>query len=178
MSWTRVSETLAVLIVISVAFAGQSPTTPRPSQEQQKLAVFLGKWNMEGQTQASPYGPAGKVTSVETFAWLPGNFFMEHHWDWKQAGTNIIGMEIIGYDAAGKTYTSRLFDNFGNSGANKGTANGNTWTWTADSVVAGKPLKERGTVIMTGDTLTSKWEYSTDGSKWLPNFEVKGTRAK
>jgi hypothetical protein len=103
---------------------------------------------------------------------------MEHQWDVNQAGTRIIGREIIGYDSASKAYTSRFFDNFGNSGVIRGTLTGNTWTFTADSVVGGKPLKERGTVVVSGDTITSKWEYSTDGSKWLPNFEVKGTRAK
>ena len=175
---TRAAWTFGVLVAVSVTLAGQSPVPARPSPEHQRLAAFLGKWNSEGQAQASPYGPAGKLTAVDTFAWLPGNFFMEHQWDANQAGTRIIGREIIGYDAAGKAYTSRFFDNTGNSGSLKATLNGNTWTWTADSVVAGKPLKERGTVVITGDTTTSKWEYSTDGSKWLPNFEVKSTRTK
>ena len=169
---------LGALVVVSATLAGQAPAPPRPSPEHQKLSVLLGKWNSEGQAQASPYGPAGKVTSVDTFAWLPGNFFMEHRWEWKQGGTAIIGMEIIGYESAGKAYTSRFFDNFGNSGSVKGTSNGNTWTWTADSVVAEKPLKERGTLVVAGDTMTGKWEYSTDGSKWFPNFEVKAVRAK
>ena len=174
----RIAWIVPALVVVSVTLAGQSATSPRPSAEHQKLAAFLGKWTFEGQAQASPYGPAAKYTSADTFAWLPGNFFMEHHWDTKQGGTEIVGMEIIGYDSTGKTYTSRFFDNFGNSGSIKGTVNGNTWAWTADSMVAGKPLKERGTNTITGDTMISKWEYSTDGSKWLPNFEGKGTRAK
>jgi len=175
---TRAAWALGLLVVVSITLAGQAPAPQRPSPEHQRLAVFLGKWIFEGQAQASPYGPAGKVTSVDTFEWLPGGFFLEHHWDVKQAGTQIIGMEIIGYEGASKAYTSRFFDNFGNSGSIRGTLSGNIWTFTADSVVGGKPLKERGTVVVTGDAITSKWEYSTDGSKWLPNFDVKGARAK
>ncbi len=47
-----------------------------------------------------------------------------------------------------------------------------------ESEVAGKPLKERGTNAIAGDVITSKWEYSTDGSTWKTNFEQKGTRVK
>ena len=174
----RVPWILIAVLIVCVTLVGQAPAPPKPGPEHQRLAGFVGKWNFDGQSQASPYGPAGKITSVDTFAWLPGNFFLEHQWDVNQAGTRIVGREIIGYDSAGKAYTSRFFDNFGNSGSIRGTMNGNTWSWTADSMVAGKPLKERGTNVITGDTITSKWEYSTDGSKWLPNFEAKGTRAK
>ena len=174
----RVPWIVTAMLIVCVTLVGQAPAPPKPGPDHQRLAGFVGKWTFEGQSQASPYGPAGKVTSVDTFAWLPGNFFMEHQWDVNQAGTRIIGREIIGYDSASKAYTSRFFDNFGNSGAIRGTLTGNTWTFTADSVVGGKPLKERGTVVVSGDTMTSKYEYSTDGSKWLPNFDVKGTRTK
>jgi hypothetical protein len=174
----RAAWNLGAMVLMTTTLATQSAAPAKPGPEHQKLAAVLGKWQFDGQAQPSPYGPAGKVTSVDTFAWLPGNFFMEHQWDTKQGAVQIIGKEIIGYDSAAKVYTSRFFDNFGNSGSLRGTVNGTTWTWTADTIVAGKPLKERGTVVIAGDTITSKWEYSTDGSKWLPNFEMKGMRAK
>ena len=166
---------VVVLFVIAVAALGAQP---KPGAEQQKLAVFLGKWTAEGQAFASPYGPAGKMTSTETFAWLPGNFFMEHQWDARQGTVHLVGREILGFDPVAKTYFSHFFDNLGNSGINKFTVTGNTFTITSESVVAGKPLKERGTLVVSGDTFTNKWEYSTDGVKWLPNFDVKMTRVK
>src|SRR5262249_45125568 len=52
------------------------------------------------------------------------------------------------------------------------------WNGKGETVVAGKPLHERGTNVVTADTITTTWEYSTDGAKWLPNFEAKATRAK
>lgn len=173
---SRASWTFALLFVLSLTLAAQAP--PKPGAEVQKLAPFVGKWAFEGEAQASPYGPAGKVSTVDTFAWLPGGFFMEHTWDVKQGGLSIIGKEVIGYEAATKQYVSRFFDNLGNTGTVRGTVNGNTWTWTAESVVGGKPLKERGTNVLTGDTVTGTWEYSTDGTKWLPNFTQKGKRVK
>jgi hypothetical protein len=109
---------------------------------------------------------------------LPGNFFVEHKWDGKQGSLAFSGTEILGYDAASKGYVSHIFDSFGNTSVLKGTVKGDVYTYTADSIVAGKPLKERGTLTVAKDTITSKWEYSSDGAKWLPNFEVKMTRAK
>src|SRR5205814_6484486 len=75
------------------------------------------------------------VTGVRTCAlpiyeWLPGGFFMAHHWDVKQGATVIKGMEVIGYDAKAKVYTSTFFDNGGNTGVFKGTVQGSVWTWT------------------------------------------------
>jgi len=177
---TRRILSIVFLAVVPIALAAQSPqAAPKPGPEQKRLEVFLGKWSVVGEAQASPYGPAGKLTSVDTWAWMPGGFFMTHHWDSKQGGVEIKGMEVLGYDSRSKVYTSRFFDNLGNSGPWKGTVQGNTWTWTGDTDVAGKPLKERCTTVVAGaDALTSKCEYSSDGTKWLPNFELKYTRGK
>ena len=165
-------------VVAAITITALQAQSTKPGPEVQRLGVLIGKWTTEGQAQASPYGPAGKTTSVETFAWLPGGFFMEHHWDAKQAGNEIKGMEVIAWDKNAKVYTTRFFDSLGNSGFWKGTLNGNTWTWTAESEVAGKPLRERGTWVVSGDTIAAKFEYSTDGATWKPNFEAKMTRAK
>jgi hypothetical protein len=167
-------------LIVIASVAAQSPgAAPKPGPEHKRLEAFLGKWNTEGQAQTSPYGPAGKITAVDTFEWLPGGFFMPHRWDTRQGATEIKGMEVIGYDSKDKIYTSRFFDNFGNSGLFKATVQGNTWTWTGDSEVGGKALKERCTaVIVSADVFTNKCEYSMDGNKWLPNFDVRSTRAK
>ena len=152
---------------------------PKPGPELKKLDMFVGKWKSEGEAQVSPYGPAGKLTSADSYAWMPGGFFMTHHWDVVQAGVAIKGMEVIGYDATKKVYLTRFFDNFGNSGWQTATVQGNTWTWTGDSEVGGKPIKERFVVVVVSpDIVTVKGEYSTDGAKWLPNFDLKSTRAK
>ena len=168
------------LVVVPMALSAQSTlSAPKPGPDHKRLEVFVGKWNVEGQAQASPYGPAGKLTSVDTWEWMPGGFFMTHHWDSKQGGVDIKGMEVLGYDGHSKVYTSRFFDNLGNSGPWKATVQGNTWTWTGDTEVGGKPLKERCTTVVAGpDAMTSKCEYSPDGAKWSPNFELKYARAK
>jgi len=177
-----IRSSLGVLFLLAGAAtlsAQAPPAAPKPGPELKRLDAFVGKWNAEGQAQASPYGPAGKLTSVDTFEWMPGGFFMIHRWDVRQGGVEIKGMEVLGYDSQSKVYTSRIFDNLGSSGSWKATVQGNAWTWTGDTEVGGKPLKERCTnILVSPDAWTSKCEYSSDGAKWLPNFDMKGTRAK
>jgi hypothetical protein len=169
------------LLLVPATVAAQTPApAPKPGPEQQRLEIYLGKWTQVGEAQASPYGPAGKLTSTDTYEWLPGGFFMLHRWEARQGAVEFKATEILGYDARKRVYTSHFFDNFGNSGSYKTTVQGNTWTTTGDSEVGGKPLKERLTTVF-GKPATScslKAEYSTDGAKWLPNFSLTSTRAK
>jgi hypothetical protein len=167
----------AWLVLAAATLSAQAPAKPGP--EQQKLNPFVGSWNGEGQAQESPFGPAGKYSVVDTYEWLSGNFFMSHKWDVKQGSSQFQGLEIIGYDGRNKAYTSRLFDSAGNSGTLRARVQGNAWTWTGDADVAGKPIKERCTiVVVSADVFTSKCEYSLDGLKWQPNFEQRSTRAQ
>ena len=169
----------AWLLVLAAAALSAQSAPAKPGPEHQKLSAFVGTWNSEGQAQDSPYGPAGKLSAVDTYEWLPGGFFLSHKWDVKQGNTQFQGLEIIGYDGRNKAYTSRFFDSMGNSGTLRARVQGNAWTWTGDSEVAGKPIKERCTVVVVrADVYTNKCEYSTDGAKWLPNFEQRSTRAQ
>jgi hypothetical protein len=168
----------SLLLFATATLSAQGAPPAKPGAELQRLSAFVGTWNSEGQAQESPYGPAGKVTAVDTFEWLPGSFFLSHKWDVKQGAAQIEGIEIIGFDGRNKAYTSRFFDSMGNSGTLRARVQGNAWTWTGDSDVAGKPLKERCTIVVVrADVYTNKCEYSADGVKWLLNFEQRSTRA-
>jgi hypothetical protein len=168
----------AWVLIATATLAAQSPAPAKPGAEHQRLGAFVGTWNTEGQALESPYGPAGKLSAVDTYEWLPGGFFLSHKWDVKQGSAQFQGLEIIGYDARNKAYTSRFFDSMGNSGTFRARVQGNAWTWTGDSDVGGKPLKERCTiVIVRADVYTNKCEYSVDGVKWQLNFEQRSTRA-
>jgi hypothetical protein len=164
----------------SVRLAAQAPDQSlKPGPEHKRLEVFLGKWTTQGQAKASPYGPAGSITATETFEWLPGGFFMIHRSEGRQGTIEVKWLEILGYDARKKIYTTHTVDNFGNSVLWQGTWRDNTLTWTADSYVAGKPLKERCVIAANSPgTMAIKCEYSTDAAKWQPNLESTMTRAK
>jgi hypothetical protein len=49
---------------------------PLPSPELRRLEPLLGKWQTTARTQASVFGPAVPVTSIEEFYWLEGGYFL------------------------------------------------------------------------------------------------------
>jgi hypothetical protein len=142
------------------------------------LAVFVGTWNVEGQAEASPWGTAGKIKGVDTYEWLPGNFFLVARSQWMQGTTDWRATAVTGYDKRRKAYTTHIFDNAGNSGLSQCTMNGNTWACQFDGEVGGKPLKARSTAVVAANVITAKGEISLDGSKWMRDFETKSTRVK
>lgn len=178
----RSSLAMLFLLVAPVAVASQTQApapAAKPGPELRKFDMFSGTWNIEGQAQASVFAPAGKQTSVETYEWMPGGFFMVHHWDAKQGSAEFKGMEVLGYDTRNKVYTSKLFDSAGDAGSWKAMLQGNTWAWTGETDAVGKSVHERCTLTTTPpNTYAQKCEVSTDGVKWLPNFDQKATRAK
>lgn len=175
------SRWLFALLLVSATVVAQSPAqAPKPGPEQQRLGMFLGTWTQVGEAQASPYGPAAKLASTDTYEWLPGGFFMLHRWEARQGAVEFKAMEVLGYDARKRVYTSHLFDNFGNSGSYTITPQGNTWTGAGDTEIGGKLLKERWTAVFdkSATSFTAKADYSTDGVKWLPNYSLTSTRVK
>ena len=43
-----------------------------------RLEVFIGEWREEGRTFQSPFTPEAKVSSLQTWEWLPGEQFIIH----------------------------------------------------------------------------------------------------
>ena len=95
------------------------PSTP--SAEHKRLDVFVGKWDVEGQSYAEGQSNESlqvssvKMKFVQTCEWLPGGFFLVNRWDGRVGEAEFNGMEVIGYDAGSREYSSRFFDNAGNA---------------------------------------------------------------
>ena len=179
---TAICALSVCVLCLSFRLVAQTPDQQpvKPGPEQKRLEVFLGKWINQGEAKASAYGPAGRITAAETFEWLPGGFFMIHRSEGRQGTNEVNWIEILGYDIRKKIYTTHTFDNFGNSALWQGRWNGNTLTWTADSYVAAKSLKERCAIdVSSPEKLYVKCENSTDGgSHWQPTLQTTLTRAK
>jgi VCBS repeat-containing protein len=142
----------------------------RPGPEHERLNAFVGTWKTEGETRASPLGPAARITAVDTYEWFPGGFFLVHHVDARVGDEEIKVIEIIGHDASNGRYFTRSFDSQGNAGTYEVSVRDGRWTFTGKS--------ERATVQVSADgkTMTANWERSEDGSTWLPWMDVKLTR--
>jgi hypothetical protein len=141
-----------------------------PSAEIQRLHLFVGKWNTEGETHASADAPSVKVAFVDTYEWLSGKFFLVHRANGHIGNEQLNTIEFIGYDPSSQTYTCHSFDNGGNSDSFRANLRDRTWT------IEGKSARFTGLFNSIGSTLTGKWEQSGDGLNWLPWMDVKLTK--
>lgn len=168
----------AVLFALSTAVIAQAPQPPTPGPEHQRLGVFVGNWNFEGEIKPGPMGPGGKMTGTDRIQWLPGNFFLERRYEGKSPMGEMKGLEILGYDSAKKVYTFNGFDSMGMSGSGTLTVKGSTWSTRGTGSMAGAVFHDRCTLAFNADatTLTIKCEMSGDGKTWAPSFEGKATK--
>jgi hypothetical protein len=152
---------------------------PKPRPEHERLGVWVGKWNTEGQSYAEGHSNENlqvssvKMTSVETFEWLLDGFFLVHHWDGRVGGAEFKGMEVIGYDASSQTYTSRFFDNAGNAPTYQVTVRNNVWTYIGEL--------QRATFEFSddGNTMTTHWDWKNpDDENWSPLCDLTVTKVE
>jgi Protein of unknown function (DUF1579) len=149
----------------------QSPGQPlAPSAAHQRLELFVGKWNIEGETYASADVPAVKVTGVETYEWMSGEFFLVRRADEHIGNEELNTLEFIGYDPSSQTYTCHSFDSRGNSDLFQANFHDPIWK------IEGKSSRFTGMFATSGHTLTGTWEQSSDGVNWLPWMDVKLTK--
>jgi len=128
--------------------AQTTPQTPAPSPELKKQDFFVGKWTLEGKTLASSFGPGGQpFKSTESLEWMPGGFFLLAH---SYSEGKLSELTIIGYDSAEKVFTHTSYDAAaGKIERWRGTAGDDTWTWTRDATIKGKPGQIRLTIKKT-----------------------------
>ena len=177
----RVVLTIVILWVFSLGVlqAQQAGKAPKPGPEHKKLDYFVGKWRGEGDMKESPFGPGGKFTGTETCEWFSGGFFVVCRSEGKGPMGEMKGLGILGYNPEEKKYTYYGIETGMPAGESAtGTVQGNTWTWTGQSKMEGKVIKNRYTMKETSPTsYTFKFETSTDGKTWTAVMEGKDTKA-
>jgi hypothetical protein len=148
-----------------------SQQLPEPSPALRHRDIFIGKWNTEGESKTNQYGPAVKISAVDTYEWLDGEFFLVHRWDACISGDETRGIEIIGYDNSNQMYFTHSFDNKGNSVTYQASLNDGVWK------ILGESERFTGRFSPDGNILVGKWEILSDG-KWLPWMDVKLTKIR
>jgi hypothetical protein len=135
----------------------------------------MGTWKEEGEAKHGPMGPGGKVGSNSKWEWMPGGFFIVGHSDMSR--NNGKALMIMGWDPEKKMYTYHSFASNGETTAAVGTVNGDTWSWTAETILGSASVKVRVTIKEVSKTQqTFKMEYSADGTTWTPGIESTVTK--
>ena len=167
------------LIIGITAVAQQAAIAPKPSPGHKKLAAFVGTWKDEAEIKPGPLGPGGKMSLTETCEWFTGGFSLVCHAE----ATGVMGelktLSVLTYDTEEQVYRSYDLNSVGQSGAAKGTVDGDTWTFDGESKIGGKLIKTRYTIqLPSPDSAVLKAEASVAGGPMTLLMELKGTRVK
>jgi hypothetical protein len=169
----------AVLLAASAEAQAQEKKAemPKPSPEVKALGFFVGNWKTEGEMKPGPWGAGGKMSGDSRCTWMEGGYFVVCKDEATGAMGRVSGLGVMGYDAAGKHYTWNGFNSMGENDHAAGSRDGKTWTYNNESVMNGKPMKGRYTIVETSATgYDFKMESSADGKTWATVMEGKVSR--
>jgi ketosteroid isomerase-like protein len=156
--------------------AGAAKSDAGPELKQ--LEYFVGRWKVEGDAKASPFGPAGKFDAAMNCQWFPGGGQVVC----SSTGTAPTGpfqeLTTYSYDADAKAYIGFDVDNTGFSAAAKGSFQGGNWIFLFDTRAGAKPIKVRLTLSASSAAGGEyKQEFSIAGGPWTLFAEGKATKA-
>jgi hypothetical protein len=149
---------------------------PTPGPEHRLLDVFIGKWINQGHTVATADAPSVPIVTSDIYEWAPGGFFVLHYAYGLVGDLRGGGIEIAGYDAASKQYTSHFFDSAGNVVHSTLTERDGVWTW--EGPWAGVGHRATSTFSDDGNVQTCLHERSVDGVTWEPSMEIVLTKVE
>jgi hypothetical protein len=178
MKHTLPAGLFVVLLSAASLFPQASPQTREPSPELKKQSFFLGTWKLEGTTKPSPFSRGGvKFESTEELEWMPGGFFLLAH---SYSAGKLAGVTVIGYDSNDKVFTHTSFTNSGETEFWRGVAENDSWTWTRDETIGGKPTTDRLIIRKTSSNSYSFVQEMklAEGRDWFTVAEGTGIRTK
>jgi len=172
---------LLLIACFATAMLAQAPAqAPKPDPALKKLAVLVGHWTYEGEYNAGPLGPGGKITGEYTGQMILGGFFFRGQSTEKGTMGETRSLEIDGYDPLNKSIASSVYQDDESTFSGVVTVTGDTVTWAGKYAVVGKQYLLKEPLILAPDLMsgTAKAEISVDGNTWLPFFEAQYARAK
>ncbi len=95
----------------------------------EQLAPFIGIWRTSGQILATDTSPAILVHGIDSYEWLPGEYFLLHKVDVMIGENKINNTEIIGWDYETGNYFMHAYDTSGIYSCMHATVNGNHWVY-------------------------------------------------
>jgi hypothetical protein len=168
-----------VVLVFAVSLWAQT-TAPKPGPAQKKLEIWVGKWTYEGEYKATPLGPAGKYTGIETVRHVLGGFFVEFSAEEKGPSGTTHWFEIDGYNALNKKFMWNGFNDDGSFQTAAYTIEANTVNYSGTRFLGEKQYNFRGICVFAPDLMSfvDRQEVSVDGKTWVPLYETRVTKTK
>ena len=174
----------AILATLLLAAGFQSLATaarpPKPENELDKLAAFVGHWTLSGELKDATTGkPTMKLSSDLICNWSANHGFL-------LCDQMIHLPDATQNDLSVYTYSEKdhAFQFFGITRGNKEarttklTIDGNLWTYSSSDTTGGKNVQYRTTNrFTTASKVDWRSEYSEDGAHWATTAEGTDVRA-
>ena len=141
-----------------------------------RLEAFIGEWSLEPGLELPS---SGEVTGRTTFEWMPGGRFLVQRWEVSHPAAPD-GLSVIGVDerrgSGHGSYRQHYFDSRGVARLYEMSFDGETWKlWRNAEDFSPLSFAQRfeGTFGEDGNTITGRWETSTDGgATWEKDFDL------
>jgi Protein of unknown function (DUF1579) len=172
---------LGLMALLSAMVLRAQTPAAKPGPEHEKLMkIWVGDLTYEGESSATPLGPAGKSVGKATVRPLLGGFFVEWRGEEKGPAGTFSWFEVDGYDALNKRFFWTGFGSDGNLTSVTYSINGTTMDYSGTLLLGEKQFKIRGNVVFAADFMSwvEKRELSVDGQTWMPNFQSKTIKTK
>jgi hypothetical protein len=132
-----------------------------------RLAAFVGRWQWEASVDGTIIGRGPTV-----FAWLEDGFLVQHTGaetaDFPSSVTVISGDDTTG------AYCQLHYDSRGVSRIYQMSLQDDAWKLWRDA--PGWSQRFMGAFSSDGKTITGRWEKSSDGLSWEPDFDLTYTK--
>ena len=135
------------------------------------LEPLVGEWTIEIEFPDEAMPP---VFGTATIGWIEGGAFLGINstvvWQGPSSSTSVIGR-----DEDEEQYTVLYYDDRGVSRIYHMTLNDSVWhQWRTSPEFSQRFI---GTIGLTGDVITARWEASRNGKSWDLDFELTYRRA-
>lgn len=168
---------MVVIVATFVAVSAAGAQAPKVTGEHEKIRSFLGTWQYDIETKASPFGPAGKVTGTDRVEPGPGGFSVVYHPELTGPAGKITGLAVLSYNAAVQAYVIYSVDSTGAIATATGSVNGATWSFDIDATAGGKRIKGRNKTTFTSPTAYT-WTFEIADDKGVYSLVEEGRATK
>ena len=108
----------------------------------------------------TPDAPVAKIVTFDVYEWISGRVAVLHTAYGRIGELEVGGLEILGYDAESRKYTSHFFDSQGHVTVDERIYEDGTWIWRGERIRTTSEFSEDGKIQR------SLHEQSEDGVEW------------
>ncbi len=151
--------------------AKMPPFQPNPALK--PLEALVGDWQMELSNVSFLPNPSATTTGHISFEWLQAGAILVMSMGGKPSGPPD-AMWVIGRDDSTPNYTVLYYDSRGVSRVYAMSFSVDVWKIWRDA--PGFCQRFEGKLSNDGNTITARWEKSSDGATWQHDFDVTYTK--